>query len=96
MNNRLALKVVAGILAAVNIGLIFAATLLSRAYELDPTDAGVGLFGGIIGGAIAIFLIQRIFEWILTKAKVKQPDLIALIIALIIYTIFFSLSKFNA
>lgn len=91
MNNKNVLKIIAGTFVVLDFILIFL-SVMNRTDEFVPFN----LFGRIIGWGIALFFIQKFFQWILNKARVEQSGVIGLIIAAAFYAVVFFLFTFIA
>lgn len=92
MNTKV-LKGVAFFLVLVDVVVIFYAKAAQSTSQLAPFQ----LLGGIIGFGIVLFILQRLFRWILQKTRLNQEsEWTALIVASLVYLAVFSFFTFAA
>lgn len=85
MNNKNILKIIAGAFVVLDFVLIFF-SVMDRTDEFAPFN----LFGRIIGWGIALYFLQKLFQWILNKKGIEKSGIVSLIIASVFYAIIFT------
>ena len=92
MNSKIA-KGAAMVAVSADVILLFYRAAAQSSNQFAP----VQLLGGIVGFGIALFLIQRLTRWIMTKAKFSGDiEWAALFIAAVVYFAVYSFFSFSA
>lgn len=87
------LKGTAFFLVLVDVVVIFYAKAAQSTSQIAPFQ----LLGQIIGFGIALFLLQRLFRWLLQKTRLSQEtESTSLIVAALVYLIVLSFFTFVA